>query len=91
MGVVRLTPNLKKAEAIHDYVVRPTYADGLTADVDLAYAVELGQVFEDLRKPEYFRRLRASRTTNTVIWPNGADIAPESLYELARQAAAVAS
>ncbi len=91
MEAVRVTPRLNKAEPIHDYVVRLTYADGLTADVDLAYIVEMGPVFEDLRKPEVFRRLRASRAANTVIWPNGADIAPESLYELTRQAAAVAS
>lgn len=88
---MRVTPTLKKAEAIHDYVVRLTYADGLTAEVDLAYIVGLGPVFEDLREPELFRRLRASPAANTVIWPNGADIAPESLYELARQAASITS
>lgn len=91
MEAVRVTPRLKKAESIHDCVVRLTYADGLTADVDLAYIVELGPVFEDRRRPGLFRRHRASRAANTVTWPNGADIAPESLYELARLAAAVAS
>jgi hypothetical protein len=91
MGAVRVTPRLKKAEVLHDYVVRLTYADGLIADVDLAYIVELGPVFEELQRPEAFVRLRASRAANTITWPNGADIAPESLYELARQAAAITS
>lgn len=86
-----MTPRLKKAEALHGYLARVTYADGLKADVDLAYVVELGPVFEELRRPEAFLRLRASRAANTIVWPNGADIAPESLYELARQVAAVTS
>jgi hypothetical protein len=60
MDAVRVTPRLKKAEALHDYVVRLTYADGLTAEVDLGYVVELGPVFEELRRPEVFRGLRAS-------------------------------
>jgi hypothetical protein len=86
---VRVTPRLKQAEVLDDCVVRLAYADGLTADVDLGYVVEMGPVFEELRRPENFRRLRVSRAANTISWPNGADIAPESLYELARRAAAL--
>lgn len=88
---MRVTPGLKKVDAIHDDVVRLTYAGSLSADVGLAYILELGPVFEDLQRPEVFRRLRSSRAANTVTWPNGADIAPESLYKLARQAASVTS
>jgi hypothetical protein len=88
---MRATPGLKKAEVTHDYVVRLTYADGLIADVDLAYILNLGPIFEELRSPDVSRRLRATRAANTITWPNGADIAPESLYERARQAASVAS
>ena len=91
MEVMRVTPVLEEAEALHDYVVRLTYADGVVADVDLAYMLDLGPVFDDLRSPGAFRRLRASRAANTVIWPNGADIAPETLYELAKKAAPVTS
>jgi len=88
-GKVRSTPKLQKAEPVHDYIVRVSYEDGLTAEVDLGYLTSGGPVFEPLREPAYFRRLRASRAANTITWPNGADIAPETLYaaaEGARQA-----
>ena len=91
MEAMRVTPGLKRAEVVHGYVVHLTYSDGLEADVDLSYVLELGPVFEALRDPEEFRRVRASRSANTLTWPNGADIAPESLYALAKEAAAIAS
>jgi hypothetical protein len=84
---VRTTPILEKAEPLGGYFVRVTYADGLAAEVDLGYLVDLGPVFEALRDPAYFRRLRASRAANTITWPNGADIAPETLYAAAQASA----
>jgi Protein of unknown function (DUF2442) len=83
---MRLTPVLTKAMVVHDYVVEVVYADGLVAEVDLSYLKALGPVFEPLSDPDYFRRLRASRDANTILWPNGTDIAPESLYAAALEA-----
>jgi Protein of unknown function (DUF2442) len=45
-------------------------------------------VFEPLRDPGYFRQLRADPEAGTIVWPNEADIAPETLYARARQSAA---
>lgn len=42
--------------------------------------MEHGGVFEPLRDPEFFRRLRADTAAGTIVWPNDADIAPETLY-----------
>ena len=53
--------------------------------LDVPYPVDYGGVFEQLRDPEYFRRLRADREAGTIVWPNDADIAPESLYAAAQQ------
>ncbi len=86
-GGMRLTPRLKRAEVLHDHVVRVSYAGGLTAEVDLGYVLELGPVFEPLRDPAFFRQLKASREANTITWPNGADLAPETLYAAAQEAA----
>ncbi len=91
METMRVTPGLKRADVVHDYVVHLVFSDGLEADVDLSYVLELGPVFEILRDPVEFRQVRVSSAANTVTWPNGADIAPESFYELAKEAAAVAS
>jgi len=63
----------------HDFIYRVTFDDGLEGDVDLTEFVGGGPVFEPLREPEFFRRARVE--AGTISWPNGADIAPEVLYE----------
>ena len=84
---MRSTPLLVDAKAGNDHRVRVSFEDGLTAEVDLSYLLDYGGVFEPLRDIGYFRQLRADPDAGTIVWPNEADVAPESLYERARLAA----
>jgi hypothetical protein len=85
---MRSTPLLIDATPADDYAVRVRFEDGLTADVDLSYLLDYGGVFEPLRDREYFRLLCADAEAGTIVWPNAADIAPETLYAHARRCAA---
>lgn len=76
-----LPPDLIEAAPLDGFRVHLEFADGLAADVDLGYLVGSGEVFEPLRDPAYFRRLRIDDGGNTIEWPNEADIAPETLYD----------
>jgi hypothetical protein len=42
-----------------------------------------GTLFEPLRDPEYFGR--AAVELGAVTWPNGADLAPDAMYDAIRQ------
>jgi hypothetical protein len=85
---MRSTPLLIDATPGDGCVVHVSFADGLCGDVDLSYLLDYGGVFEPLRDPEYFRRLRADSEAGTIVWPNEADIAPETLYAHAQRRAA---
>jgi hypothetical protein len=85
---MRSTPLLIDATPGDDYTVHVRFEDGLTADVDLSYLLDYGGVFEPLRDLEYFGRLRADKEAGTIVWPNEADIAPETLYAHAQRRAA---
>jgi hypothetical protein len=39
-----------------------------------------GPVFEDARTPEGFAKVETDPETGTVVWPGGADLAPDTLY-----------
>ena len=84
---MRSTPLLLEATPLDDYVVHLRFEDGIVADVDLSYLVDYWGVFEPLGDREYFRQLRADAEAGTVVWPNEADIAPETLYAHATAAA----
>lgn len=61
------------------YTYHLAFDDGLEGDVDLSAYVGNGPVFEPLRDVALFRQARIEG--GTIAWPNGADIAPETLYE----------
>jgi len=85
---MRGTPFLIEAKAAEDHLVHVRFEDGLVADVDLSYLLDYGGVFEPLRELDFFRRLRADAEAGTIVWPNQADIAPETLYAHAQRCAA---
>jgi hypothetical protein len=41
-----------------------------------------GSVFEELRDPNIFRQARVE--LGAVTWPNGADLAPDAMYDAIR-------
>jgi hypothetical protein len=85
---MRSTPLLTEVMVLDGYIVHVAFEDGTKADVDLAYLVAYGGVFEPLGDLDYFRQLRADLDAGTIVWPNDADIAPETLYARAQHGAA---
>jgi hypothetical protein len=69
---------VKKAEYLTDYKLRLEFNEGTVMSVDLESDL-VGKVFEPLKNKEYFKAF--SIKYNTVEWENGADFAPEFLYE----------
>ncbi len=73
------TPYVIDAYYLNDYNIKIFFDDGKAGVVDLSKYPEKGGVFSPLSDPEYFRKFFID--LNTLCWPNGADIAPERLYE----------
>ncbi|MEA2563714.1 MAG: hypothetical protein QOH06_5218 [Acidobacteriota bacterium] len=71
------------------YEFRLQFSDGVVKDVDLSSEL-YGEVFEPLREPGFFSKVKVSQETRTIEWPNGADFAPEFLYEIGREEKQVA-
>jgi hypothetical protein len=82
---MRSTPILLEATPTEGYAVDVRFEDSTSADVDLSYLLDYGGIFEPLRDPEYFRQLTADPDAGTIVWPNKADIAPETLYAHAQR------
>jgi hypothetical protein len=72
---------------ISGYTVWLRFSDGLEGKINLEKELE-GEVFEPLRDLEVFRSLTLHPDLHTIVWPNGADFAPEFLHDRVQAAAA---
>ena len=60
--------------------VHLTFTDGTERDMDLEPYLH-GPIFDPLRNdPKLFAQVYVDPESETLTWPNGADIAPETLY-----------
>ena len=75
-----------EARYVSGFTIWLRFRDGRSGEVDLTHAMN-GPVFEPLHDVEFFRQFRVHPEWETLVWPNGADMAPEFLYEHARVAA----
>lgn len=64
---------------LRPYVLEVTFDDGVVREVDIE-AELWGEAFEPLLDPAYFALVTVDPDLGTVVWPNGADLAPEFLY-----------
>jgi hypothetical protein len=79
---------IQAVEYLGDFRLRLTFADGLVSDVDLSDRLsgDLGPVFAPLRDQAFFAQVRVDSELGTIVWPNGADLAPDALHEHATHA-----
>jgi hypothetical protein len=62
------------------YRVWLRFADGLSGEIDLEREL-WGPVFDPLKEVAEFAKLRVEPDLGTIVWPNGADLAPEFLHD----------
>ncbi len=75
-----MIPKVKAARYVKQYQVWVQFADGTVGTVDLSAELS-GPVFEPLKSLSEFRKVTVDPELETLTWPNGADFAPEFLYE----------
>jgi hypothetical protein len=81
--MIGLTPDITAVSVVRHGMLRLTFADGLTGEVEVLDRMR-GPVFEQARTLEGFARVEVDAETGTVVWPGGADLAPDTLYERVR-------
>lgn len=64
-----------------DYTLWLRFDDETEGEVHLESEL-WGEVFEPLKEPSFFATVRLHPELGTVVWPNGADFAPEFLHDL---------
>ncbi len=74
-------PTVVSAKVCGPYSVFLVFDDGVSKQVNLRRFLR-GPVFKPMHDPAEFAKLRVDHEAGTIVWPNEADFAPETLYEL---------
>ena len=72
-----------EAEYIKDYKILVTFNNGVKKIVDMEKDL-WGEMFEPLKDKNLFKQFSVNKDIHTIVWPNGADFSPDSLYEIGR-------
>jgi hypothetical protein len=64
----------------NDSSLTVTFVDGTSRLIDLR-GVMYGELYGPLRDPEFFRQVKLDEVAHTLVWPNGADFDPATLYD----------
>ncbi|MDZ7725689.1 MAG: DUF2442 domain-containing protein [candidate division KSB1 bacterium] len=75
-----MIPKVINAKYKHDYIIHLRFDEGTEGDIDLSQEL-YGEIFEPLKDLNLFKQFKIHPDFHTLYWPNGADIAPEFLYE----------
>lgn len=67
------------AKYLNDYKVQVTFNNGREGIADLSGSLK-GKVFESLKNKSKFADLVVDDELNTIVWGNGADLAPEFIF-----------
>ena len=84
--MIGLTPDITEAVVVRHGVLDLRFADGLRGEVAVLERMR-GPVFDQARTPQGFSAVTVDPETGTVVWPGGADLAPDTLYERVRTGA----
>ena len=75
-----MIPRIASVKYIKDYILWLRFQDGAEGEIDFRDEL-FGEVFNPLKEIEYFRQFIVHPELHTLTWQNGADFAPEFLYE----------
>ncbi|WP_392384120.1 DUF2442 domain-containing protein [Marinomonas primoryensis] len=73
--------HIKFAKYLSGYKLWIAFDDGTSREVDLVNELK-GSMFEPLKDLTEFQNVSVEPELETIVWPNGADLAPEFLKAL---------
>jgi len=75
-----MIPKVTDAKYVENYKLHIYFNDGTDGEINLEHELT-GEIFEPLLDTLFFKKFFIHPELHTIVWPNGADFAPEFLYK----------
>lgn len=77
-----MLPRVRSVRHLGDYRLQLEFTDGTSGELDFrSRIVGRGGVFQPLANADFFRQVQVDPESGTIIWPNGVDLCPDTLYQ----------
>ena len=73
--------SIVKAKYLNGYKLHITFEDGKSGEIDLINYTKRKGVFRRFSNIKYFRQFYIDKEFGVLSWPDGLDIAPETIYQ----------
>lgn len=81
-----MLPRIQSVSHLGDYRLWLEFTDGTSGELDFrSRVVGRGGVFEPFADIQFFRQVRVDSETGTIVWPNGVDLCPDTLFQQVTQ------
>jgi hypothetical protein len=77
--------DIVEVKVVKNYILYIRFENGLSGEVDISKIIPFEGVFSKLKEPAYFGTVRVDKDLGTIVWENGADLAPDYLYSIISQ------
>ena len=72
-----------EARHVDGYMLELKFENGKTGRFDFSSYAKRGGVFSHFSDIGYFKQFRVNKELGVLCWPDGQDVAPETLYHVA--------
>ena len=71
-----------EVKVVKNYILYIRFEDGLAGEIDISKLVPFEGIFSNFKELAYFATVRVDKDLGTIVWDNGADLAPDYLYSI---------
>ena len=77
-----MMPRVRNVRHLGDYRLELEFNDGTVGELDFrSQVVGRGGVFQPLTTISFFQQVQVDPEAGTIVWPNGVDLCPDTLYQ----------
>ena len=77
-----MMPRVRNVRHLGDYRLELEFNDGTAGELDFrSQVVGRGGVFQPLTAISFFQQVQVDPEAGTIVWPNGVDLCPDTLYQ----------